>query len=150
MAPNTHVCTRKPKKTLGHSLCAHAHPPHFASTLFASSNAALHGAVRVDYTAQATATRSSTDVHMLRALFRSGAGTRMGVATPTTANFTARTQHSSKTNGLYFTAFWAVHVINHIHPVSSASPLVGTHCGTNAAKWGEGQTSNTLSPLLGL
>ena len=53
-------------------------------------------------------------------------------------------------NGLYFTAFWAVHVINHLQPVSSASLLVGTHCGTNAAKWGEGQTSNTLSPLLGL
>jgi len=53
-------------------------------------------------------------------------------------------------NGLYFTAFWAVHVINHIQPVSFASLLVGTRCGTNAAKWGEGQTSNTLSPLLGL
>ena len=41
-------------------------------------------------------------------------------------------------------------MINHLQPVSSASLLVGTHCGANAVKWGEGQTSNTLSPLLGL
>ena len=52
--------------------------------------------------------------------------------------------------GSIFTEIWAVHVLSHLQPASSASIVVGTHCGTNAAKWGEGLSSNSLSPLLGL
>ena len=49
--------------------------------------------------------------------------------------------------GSIFTEIWAAHVLNHLQPASPAYPLVDRHCGANTAKWGEGLSSNTLSPL---